>query len=888
LGLKRICEAGGVVEYRLLSNGLRVLLKEDHSSPAATFMVVYECGSRNEGAGTTGAAHFFEHLMFKGTRAFDPLEGNGPMEVFSRVGATLNAMTNYDTTRYFEIVPADHINLCIRIEADRMRGLKNRKADRDSEMTVVRNEFERDENSASSALFKEVMAAAYREHPYHYPIIGSRSDVEGVPLHTMVETFYDRFYWPNNATAIAIGDFDSLKVLAEISKRFGRIPRSPKPIPTMYTREPKQQGERRVEVQRAVPLGEVLVGYKIPEATHPDVYALDALARLLGGFQPSSRLYKALVEKSLVSNTGADGSPMRDPGLFTLRASLAPGASAAEVEAILHAEVERAAKEPATDEELARMKQANRNGTLLSNDEAMSQVMMIGSAVGYGNWKWFAEYDDKFDAVTAADIMRVAAKYLHKNNRTVGTLVPGEPTLEPAQPTPAATKPNKSVERKQRRLKIVNNVRPTNFAEQVKKTVLPNGLTVSVLKRGKGVVSVNVAVAAGNYFGTQGGKRLAPNLVASMLSNGSQRFTKVQAAEKLEAMGAFMRFNAAAYATTLAGGVLLVKQDFDPFVELLGDTLTAPLFDESELTRELKRAGAQLARAKNDTGAQSFNTLMREVYSDGHPLRPQTIDESITQLADLSVADLREFHSKHFSPKSTIITVVGDVEPEEAVAVIEKHFGSWTGPDRQAISVPEPTARLGFRSNPEPVKLALPGKANVDIVVGHATSLSRTSPDYFAARLAASTLGESTISDRLGKVLRVQQGLTYGIRAQFGDTSFGAAPYWISVSVNPANVDKALGLVKEVVGKYVAEGITDEELSDKIGQLAGSFIVALRSCSAIGRQLSEMEFMGLGAAGLDEVVRGYQSVTKADVEKAIRSYLSPLPSVTVMAGTFAE
>ncbi|MEO6787275.1 MAG: pitrilysin family protein, partial [Chthoniobacteraceae bacterium] len=268
-GVTSVRTAGPISEYRLDSNGLQILLLPEKSAPVVTFMVTYRVGSRNEVTGTTGATHLLEHLMFKGTEKFDRSKGTGFDQVLERVGAETNATTWLDRTNYFATVPANALPLLIEVEADRMRNLALRESDRRPEMVVVRNEFERGENDPRNALDKELWSSAYIAHPYHHDTIGWLSDIEKVPIEKL-RAFYDTFYWPDNATVTVIGDFEPAAALAEIQKRYGAIPKSPHPIPQIYTEEPEQTGPRRVVVKRGGELGVVAIAHKVPQATHAD------------------------------------------------------------------------------------------------------------------------------------------------------------------------------------------------------------------------------------------------------------------------------------------------------------------------------------------------------------------------------------------------------------------------------------------------------------------------------------------------------------------------------------------------------------------------------------------------------------------------------------------
>jgi zinc protease len=332
-------ERDGVSRYMMLSNGMEVLLREDHAAPVVAFLVLYHVGSRNEAVGYTGSTHMLEHMMFKGTPEMNREKGNQIAAVLERVGADFNATTWYDRTNYFETVPSDQLELAVRIEADRMRNAYIADADRQSEMTVVRNELERGENDPTNVIDIHSHAIAIREHPYHHPTIGWHSDVEGVPTERLKE-FYDTFYWPDNATAIVTGDFGSDAALELLDRHFGPIGRAPRPIPKVYTREPEQQGERRFVVRRAGSDGIVALNFRTPEAAHADAAPL-AVAQALLGSGRSSRLYRALVDTQIASDVMVGVELLRDPALFQIYAFVTPGVSHRRVERATLDELQR-------------------------------------------------------------------------------------------------------------------------------------------------------------------------------------------------------------------------------------------------------------------------------------------------------------------------------------------------------------------------------------------------------------------------------------------------------------------------------------------------------------------------------------------------------------------
>src|SRR5580698_2737315 len=354
-GFSHVKSLGGIDEYRLESNGLTVLLMPDHSAPVVTFEVTYQVGSRNEVTGTTGATHILEHMMFKGSEAYNDQKGNSVKQYLERVGGEFNASTSFDRTDYFATVGRDYLEGYIAIEADRMRHLWLHESDRQAEMTVVRNEYERGKNDPENVLLEEVMEAAYVALPYHHPTIGWKSDIEHVPIEKLRE-FYDTFYWPNNATLTVVGDVQTPTALALVRKYYGAYARSPQPIPAIYTEEPAQTGPRRVIVTRPGELGTVVIAHKVPNGRDADVPALEMLDAILSSGK-NARLYRSLVDQGLALSAGSGTDVLHDLSLHTLYAALTPGTTHEQVEKALVAELNKIKVSGVTPAEVATVKQ---------------------------------------------------------------------------------------------------------------------------------------------------------------------------------------------------------------------------------------------------------------------------------------------------------------------------------------------------------------------------------------------------------------------------------------------------------------------------------------------------------------------------------------------------
>ena len=421
-GFKFVKSSGGIEEYTLQKNDLTVLVLEDHSAPVATFMVTYHVGSRNEAIGYTGSTHLLEHLMFKGSRNFNKEKGTAIWTELQNIGAQINATTWNDRTNYFEVVPSEHLERAIAIEADRMRFAFLRDEDRQPEMTVVRNEYERGENSPFDVLDKNIWATAYLAHPYHHSTIGWRSDIENISTERLQE-FYHTYYWPNNATATIIGDFNKAEALALIKNYFGEHNASKNNIPEMYTEEPEQEGPRRTAVKRAGQTGVVGVGHKTQEGLHEDTYAFQLLGKILSEGK-TSRFYKTIVDRGLATSLLMYDFPLKDNGMFITYIFLTPDTDHQTVEDIVLEEYKKIINGGVTKEEIARAKAQTRASVAFSRDGSYAVASALNEAIAIGDWTFYTTFMDHIEKVSTKDIQRVAKKYLVEEKSTTGWFIP--------------------------------------------------------------------------------------------------------------------------------------------------------------------------------------------------------------------------------------------------------------------------------------------------------------------------------------------------------------------------------------------------------------------------------------------------------------------------------
>jgi zinc protease len=421
-GFTFVQSAGGIDEYSLDANGLQVLVKPDHSAPVASFNVTYHVGSRNEVTGTTGSTHLLEHMMFKGSEHFNDPAGNGIKQYLGARGASFNATTSFDRTNYFATLGAKDLEGYVAIEADRMRGLWLHDADKQSEMTVVRNEYERGKNDPNRLLHEDVQATAFMAYPYHHPVIGWKSDIEKVSV-AELRAFYDTFYWPNNATVTVVGDIEPAAALTLVLKYYGGLAKSPHPIPEVTTEEPAQTGARRVIDDSPGKVGAVLIAYKVPGALNPDIPALDVLGDVLYSGK-NSRLYRALIDKNLALRAGAGVESLRAAGLFILSASVTPGVTHDTVEKVLLEELDKIKTGGVTGDEVLQVIHQHRAAQAYERDGTASVVAHLSEWIGVGDWTQYVRYEDKVAKVTPADVQRVANQYLDHRQSTTGWYVP--------------------------------------------------------------------------------------------------------------------------------------------------------------------------------------------------------------------------------------------------------------------------------------------------------------------------------------------------------------------------------------------------------------------------------------------------------------------------------
>jgi zinc protease len=418
------------ITHHVLPNGLTVLLQEQHAAPIATAWTFYRVGGRNELPGVTGASHWVEHMMFKGTPRF----GKGVIDVLtSKNGGINNGLTDLDYTTYLFLMPSDRIGIALEILADLMGNATFDPDEVESERTVIISEREGHENDPSYQLLEDVIATAFHVHPYQHGVIGWKCDLQTMTRDDLYR-HYQKYYTPNNAVVVVVGDFETQAMLKQVAELFGGY-RIGEPLAPLRSIEPPQEAERRVLLEKAGTAAYFHAVYHTPEAAHADTPALIVLDAILSGgkgmsfgggvsLSKSSRLYRGLVETALAADVSSSHGMNHDPGLFDVTATVREGRTLGAVEDAIFAALDRVADEPPSRAEVAKAIKQTRAQFAYSTERVTSLAYLIGTLECIHSHHDIAIFTEHLAAVTPKDVQRVAQIYLKKSNRTVGWFQP--------------------------------------------------------------------------------------------------------------------------------------------------------------------------------------------------------------------------------------------------------------------------------------------------------------------------------------------------------------------------------------------------------------------------------------------------------------------------------
>jgi zinc protease len=754
------------------------------------------------------------------------------------------------------------------------------RADLEAEMTVVRSELEGGENNPGRLLFQAVLSAAFSAHPYQWPVIGWRSDVENVPRDALYR-YYKTYYGPNNATVVIVGDVDTERALGLVRKHFGPLKRIPPP-PPVYTVEPPQRGERRVTVRRAGSLPMAMAAFKAPAANHPDFYALDVLAMVLGEGR-TSRLYQKLVETQLASSAHAGVPSLKDPYFFYVSATARTGVTAEKLEAALLEEIERVKAAPIGPEELARAKSQVEAEFVFQADSVTAQARQLGYWAMVDDWRYLITYADRVRALTVEDIQKVAQTYLVTDTRTVGHFVPSDDAPPAgAAPREASSRVEK-VKRGDRVIPLPVATKPRPASRQVTRFQLDNGISVIVQENpANATFALRGSIAAGGIVEPADRPGLA-SMTAAMLTRGTAKRTALEFATALENVAATLGASASSLVTSLSARAQ--SKDFELVMDLLAEMLLEPTFPAEDLERMKGRVLAGFVQEKTNPDRLAGRAFGQAIYPPGHPLRPESLETVQQATSAMTREEVERFYRQQYGPDRMILVFAGDVKAERVRAAIQARLGAWP---RNPAAVPIPTPDVPLQDQPVETVIPVPDKSQTTIVWGHAGGLRRGDPDFYAAQIMNLILGGAgALNSRLGNVIRDDLGLAYSVGSHF-DSNLYPGPFEIGLATNPVNARKAIDAMQAEVRRMRDKGVTQRERDEAVAYLTGRFPLRLETNAGLADILWGMEFYSLGADYIDRYADYYRAVTVAQVNAAARAHLHPDKATLIISGAIAE
>ncbi len=871
------------IESYRLPNGLKVVLHRDPSVPRVTVCVAYHVGSKNESAGRTGFAHFFEHMMFRGTKNVPNYDI--PLQ---ETGAQSNAFTSEDMTVYFETVPSSFLDRALYLEAERLAFLPSA-LDQDkfnTEREVVKNERRQSVDNVPYGLASEVLLANVfpKGHPYSWSVIGSMKDLDAGTIQDL-RRFFAEFYNPGNAALCLAGDFDPAVAKAAIAKYFGPIPAG-RPIKPVVAPAPALTKSSALKLVDKVSLPRLYWAWPTVADDHPDAPPLHLLASVLGDGE-ASRLHRALVKDARVANdVDAESDTKEASGLFTIDATAAEGKTLNDVTAALNASLADLAARPPTQAELTRALARFERQTYTSITSPLGRAIVLASG--------FLEKDDpayyrsdyaRYYKVTPADLARVAKAYL-KPEKVVLTIVPAgenEPKSEGVQVGPlpgssAGASPAEGAKTpadpKWGTLPGPSPAPAWQVPRYVRKT-LSNGMDLWIVPwKTLPIVEARLLIPVGSADDPAGKTGLA-SLTATLLDKGTKGRTHNELVEALDELGVSLSAGASTDYTSVGFSVL--ARNLRPAFGLLGEILTSPRFDPKDFDRERKLELDALLQGPDNPSWIAQRAFRALLNGSDHPYGKPG-QGYIDTVKSITLDDVRSFFSKFAANRATLI-VVGDVDPASLVATLESTLGAWktTGPE------PAPRPKIETKPAPGVVYLAdKPGAVQSVISVGRRW-VDRKDPRYFAAVIGNHIVGGDFLS-RLNANIREKNGYSYGCGSAFGYRRTGST-WQVSTSVRADVTTEAL---KEIIGELDAlskdHPLSEEEIATARDAETRSFPESFEDPASIAGVLAGIAQYKLPADYLDTFLKNLKEAPDDQIRKTMAEVVAPAERTVLIVG----
>jgi len=873
--------AEGISEYQF-DNGLKVVLFPDHSKPVTTVSVTYLVGSRHENYGETGMAHLLEHLVFKGT----PTHRDIPGEMKKR-GIRFNGSTWFDRTNYFASFSTDPETLkwLLDMEADRMVNSFISREDLDSEMTVVRNEMESGENSPFRVLLQRLMATAYEWHNYGNSTIGARSDVEDVPI-PRLQAFYRNYYQPDNAVLVIAGDFDPEATLTLAANSFGKIKKPTRTLQPTYTREPAQDGERRVSVRRVGKTPFLAIGYHIPAGRHPDSAALSVLGDLLG-HTPNGRLHQALVDTGKATQVFDIGFALDEPGYFMTFAEAPAEADLDALEAAMLSEIESITQTPISEDEVNEARQRLLNAFEISMRDPNRIGVALSEAIAQGDWRLYLLERDRLEQVTLDDVRRVAETYFKPDNRTVGRFIPTEHAerVTIGEAPSAAELLDGYTGREAIAAGEAFDPAPANIDARTQTFTLSNGAQLAVLaKATRGhSVQIRMNLRFGDEHSLQN-RDTAADLLADMLLRGAGELDRGAISRQLDTLKSGLSVGGDATGAQISANT--DREHVDALLTLIATVLKTPSLPETEFAQLKTQAITALRNQMNEPNAIASRAMARHFnrWPKGHPYYVGSFEEDLAALETVTLAELREFHRAFYGAGNASIAVIGDVDADAIYAQMEALFGNW--------SADKPFTRIATPYQIIPATrdvIEVADKPNAFFISRLSVPVGQDHADYPALVLGNYILGGGSLKSRLADRIRQQDGLSYGVGSQFSASALDERGQFVAYAIAaPENIAKVEAAFKEEVTRLLNDGIEQVEFAEALDGLLKARQNSRANDGELIGTLAENLYLGRTMEHSVTFEAKLKALTPEQVRATLAKYLDLETISLFMAGDFAK
>jgi zinc protease len=870
----------GVDEYDL-ANGLKVLLFRDPTKPTTTVDVTYKVGSRMEGYGETGMAHLLEHMLFKGTPSIPSVFAE-----LGRRGMQFNGNTSYDRTTYFETFTASPASLdwVLLMESERMTRSTFSKSELDSEMTVVRNEYESGENRPQDVLWKRMAGVAFDWHNYGHPTIGARSDIENVPFEKL-RAFYAMYYQPDNAVLTIAGKFDADAALAAVARHFGPIPKPARVLPKQYTVEPVQDGERTVIVRRVASTQWVGALFHIPQGANPDTTGMEALAEIMT-VQPAGRLYKALVETGKASSVENWMFPLHDAGFVIFWAQAAPGQSIDATRDAMLATLYDVGAHPITADELQRVRtKAEKDFDDTINDPQQMAVALADS-IAEGDWRLFFIHRDQWKKLAPADVTRVATEYLKASNLTVGMFIPE--TKPDRAPLAAAIDVPALVANYKGEPPVAAgeafDPTPANLEARTQRYALPNGVRVALLpKKTRGeTAQIDIRLDIGDEASLKNSMPVS-TFTADLLDHGTAKHDRQAFEDALDKLKAKLDIGGGGAVVSASGTT--IRANVPAVLRLAAEALREPTFPASEFEQVKREVLTKLEQSRTDPTAIARRAAARA----GNPYPPEdvrytpTIDEEIVRVKAVDLDAVKAFYAKFYGASHAEVAVVGDFDVAAVKPLIAELFGDFRSPTTYT-RVPQPF----YSTKHSPQTFETPDKANAAMFGRLSMRLTDQAPDYAALLVANRILGGDSDS-RIFQRVRVHGGFSYAVGSVVQAASIDPNSTLVLYAIfAPQNLDNVRTATADEIARARTGGFTVQEVTTAKKALLEERQIARAQDEALAGSLVSQEFLGRTWEESAKIDAAIAAVTPETAAAALRKYLDPVDIAWAYAGDFAK